>query len=367
MKSTSSNELHIDGQQGEGGGQVVRTSLSLAAALGRPITIQNVRGGRRKPGLLRQHRAALRAVRDITGGRVEGDELGSLSVRFVPGERCLGGNYHFGIGSAGSTMLVLQTILPPLFLADGPSTVTLEGGTHNPMAPPFEAFAESFLPQLRAMGLGIDATLERPGFFPAGGGFLRVEVQPAGATKALELLERGAPLPASCEVLLQNIGSGVAKREWKAFQKRTHWNSDQLSVNMIEGGKGPGNVMYARQPFANVAVVHASFGMREVSSEIVGSQLAGAVRAYESNDAPVCEHLADQLMLPLSLFGGGAYRCNQVSEHARTNADVINLFLPGAVTIECEGAPVDSSPRRGGRARSGPALVRVQPLARVAE
>ena len=361
MTTDSIQELHIDGQQGEGGGQVVRTSLSLAAALGRPITIENVRGGRRKPGLLRQHRTALRAVRDITGGEIEGDELGSLSVRFAPGERRAGGDYQFGIGSAGSTMLVLQTVLPPLLLANGPSTVTLEGGTHNPMAPPFEAFAESFLPQLRAMGLDVEATLERPGFFPAGGGLLRVEVQPAGKTKALELLERGTPGQATCEVLVQNLAKNVAKREWSAFQKRVHWNSDQFTAKVVEGGKGPGNVMYARQPFENVMAVHAAFGMRNVSSEIVGSQLASAVRGYEANDAPVCEHLADQLMLPFALFGGGSYRCTQVSEHTRTNADVINLFLPGAVTIEYEGEPDGGPLRPGGKARTGPALVRVLP------
>lgn len=351
--------LRIDGSQGEGGGQVVRTSLSLSAALGQPITIENVRGGRRKPGLLRQHRTALRAVRDITGGEIEGDELGSLSVRFTPGERCHGGNYHFGIGSAGSTMLVLQTVLPALFLADEPSTVTLEGGTHNPMAPPFEAFAESFLPQLRAIGLDVEAALVRPGFFPAGGGLLRVEIQPAGATRALELLERGAPGVGSCEVIVQNLSRKVPSREWTAFQKRVHWHSDQLTVTTVKGGKGPGNVMYARQPFANVTAVHASFGMRTLASELVGSQLASAVRGYEATDAPVDEYLADQLMLPLALFGGGVYRCGQVSEHARTNAEVINLFLPGAVTIEYEAPVTESATRSGGSPRTGPALIRV--------
>ncbi len=361
MTPINKSELRIDGSQGEGGGQVLRTSLSLSAALGQPITIENVRGGRRKPGLLRQHRTALRAVRDITGGQVEGDELGSLTVRFTPGERCHGGNYHFGIGSAGSTMLVLQTVLPALLLADEPSTLTLEGGTHNPMAPPFDAFAESFLPQLRAIGLDVDATLVRPGFFPAGGGLLRVEIQPAGGTKALELLERGAPGEASCEILIQNLSRKVSDREWIAFQKRVHWNSSQLTVTAVKGGNGPGNVMYARQPFANVTAVHASFGMRTVSSELVGAQLASAVRSYEATDAPVCEHLADQLMLPLALFSGGVYRCGQVTEHARTNAEVINLFLPGAVTIEPEGALPGAATRPGGSDRTGPALIRVRP------
>jgi RNA 3'-terminal phosphate cyclase (ATP) len=362
MAFTNQEELQIDGRQGEGGGQVLRTSLSLAAALGRPIRIENVRGGRKKPGLLRQHRTALRAVRDLTGGEIEGDELGSTSVRFVPGMSCHGGNYHFGIGSAGSTMLVLQTVLPPLLLADSPSTVMLEGGTHNPAAPPFEMFAESFLPQLRAMGLGVEGTLLRPGFFPAGGGQLRVEIQPAGITRALELLARGAAGPKTCEVLVQNLARSVSDREWKAFQKRSHWKSNQMSVREVRGGRGPGNVMYARQAFENVTTVHASFGMRTVSSELVGSQLGGMVRGYDACDAPVCEHLADQLMLPLALFSGGTYRCVHVSEHTRTNADVINLFLPGAVSIEPEETTAPAArENHGGResARRGPALVRV--------
>ncbi|QDV06108.1 RNA 3'-terminal phosphate cyclase [Planctomycetes bacterium Poly30] len=355
--SSQQDELHIDGRQGEGGGQVLRTSLSLAAALGRPITIENVRGGRKKPGLLRQHRTALRAVRDLTEGQIEGDDLGSTSVRFLPGERCHGGNYHFAIGSAGSTMLVLQTVLPPLLLADAPSTLMLEGGTHNPAAPPFEMFAESFLPQLRSIGLEVEATLLRPGFFPAGGGQLRVEIQPAGGTQPLRLLERGKPGAASCEVVVQNLSSNVPDREWKTFQKRTYWKSSQLSVRDVQRGRGPGNVMFARQPFENVTTLHASFGMRTLSSELVGSHLAGLVRGYDASDAPVCEHLADQLMLPLALFSGGTYRCVQVSEHTRTNADVINLFLPGAVTIELE-SPAPEPPPSG---RTGSALVRVEP------
>ncbi len=357
MTTTSHNELRIDGRMGEGGGQVLRTSLSLAAALGRPIAVENVRGGRRKPGLLRQHRAALRAVRDITGGTIEGDELGSTAIRFVPGERCHGGKYHFGIGSAGSTMLVLQTVLPPLLLAEEASTLTLEGGTHNPMAPPFEMFAESFEPQLRAMGLRVNATLTRPGFAPAGGGQLLVEIEPAGATLPLELLERGEPGVPSAEVLNQNLPENVPAREIKTFQKRMRWHSNQIATTVLRG-TGPGNVMFARLPFANVTTVHSSFGRRSISSELVGSQLAGDVRGYLATDAPVGEHLADQLMLPMALFSGGTYRCTQVSEHTRTNADVINLFLPGAVEIELE--PTRPTGDRDPKfSRVAPATIRV--------
>lgn len=350
MKNTKQDELVIDGRMGEGGGQVFRTSLSLAAALGRAVTIHDIRGGRPKPGLLRQHRAALRAVRDITGGQVEGDELGSRLVRFVPGGPPQGGKYHFGVGSAGSTMLVLQTALPPLLLADAPSVLTLEGGTHNPMAPPFEMFNESFLPQLRAMGLRIDATLERHGFFPAGGGQLRVDVQPAAKTVALELLERGAPQAPSCEVLLQNLSSDVAEREIKPVKKRMRWPADQFEVTEVRGGSGPGNVMLGRLPFANVTSVHTAFGMRARAGDRVGAELAADLRGYLSTDAPVCEHLADQLMLPMALFEGGRYRCSHVSEHTLTNAEVINLFLPGAVEIMPEEALAtdDRDPRRAG-------------------
>ncbi|MEM9382527.1 MAG: RNA 3'-terminal phosphate cyclase, partial [Planctomycetota bacterium] len=323
---------------GEGGGQVLRTSLSLAAALGRPVVVENVRGGRRKPGLLRQHRTALRAVRDITAGVVEGDELGSTTVRFTPGGPPQAGAYRFGIGSAGSTMLVLQTVLPPLLRADAPSSVVLEGGTHNPSAPPFEFFDEAFLPCLRAMGAEAAARLVRPGYFPGGGGELSVDVAPTAERRPLELLAREDAGTPSVEVVVDGLPADIAEREWKAFRRKLHWTRDRLRVSAEKAGRSPGNLMIARFPQAAHAAVLVAFGMRERSSEAVGGDLSRQVRDYVRSDAPVDEHLADQLMLPMALLGGGAFRCTGLSRHATTNAAVIDAFLPGAVRFEDDGA-----------------------------
>lgn len=333
----NSNEIVIDGRQGEGGGQVLRTSLSLAAALGRTVVVEHVRGGRRKPGLLRQHRTALRAVRDITGGEIEGDELGSTAIRFAPGATPAGGDYRFGIGSAGSTMLVLQTVLPPLLLAGEPSTIILEGGTHNPSAPPFEFFAESFVPCLAAMGARVSAELIRPGFFPAGGGELRVSVQPIEDVRRFEMLQRDDGPHPSLEVLVAGLPDGIPEREWKAFQRKLHWTRDRFRITHVEGGRSAGNVMLARIPHGDFTAVFATFGQRNRTSESVGSSLGGLVRAYTKTDAPVDEQLADQLLLPLALLGGGSFRCAKASRHTLTNADVIRAFLPGSIAVEPDG------------------------------
>src|SRR4051812_32951839 len=159
----------IDGSQGEGGGQILRSSLALAAITGTPVRLEKIRAGRAKPGLQKQHLAAVRAAARICNGRLEGDELQSRELTFHPQEPCAG-EYHFAVGSAGSASLVLQTVLPPLLLAAGASKVVVEGGTHNPMAPPFEFLRDTFLPTLSRIGATVTLTLDRHGFYPAGGG-----------------------------------------------------------------------------------------------------------------------------------------------------------------------------------------------------
>ncbi|MEQ1894293.1 MAG: RNA 3'-terminal phosphate cyclase, partial [Planctomycetota bacterium] len=183
----TSELLTIDGRTGEGGGQVLRTALSLSVALGRPVRVTHVRGKREKPGLLRQHLTALRAAAEISGGTAVG-ELSGAEAELRPGP-VRAGDYEFRIGSAGSTLLVLQTVLSPLLLADGPSTLLLEGGTHNPLAPPFEFVARAFAPLLARLGARLAFELVRPGFHPAGGGVLRAHITPPEPALPLELLE----------------------------------------------------------------------------------------------------------------------------------------------------------------------------------
>ncbi|HEX8697393.1 MAG TPA: RNA 3'-terminal phosphate cyclase, partial [Myxococcaceae bacterium] len=184
--------VRIDGSKGEGGGQVLRTSLALSLVTGTPFQMVNVRAGRAKPGLLRQHLTALKAAAEVGAAEVTGAELGSRELTFKP--RALSpGNYFFAVGTAGSATLVLQTVLPALMVASGPSTLMLEGGTHNPAAPPFDFLKKAYLPLVRRMGPEVEAVLDRPGFFPAGGGKFRVDVKPA-PLKPLHLMERGRVL-----------------------------------------------------------------------------------------------------------------------------------------------------------------------------
>ena len=165
--------IEIDGSQGEGGGQILRTALALALVTGKPFRITNIRAGRKKPGLLRQHLTAIQAAMAVGGAAAEGATIGSRDLVFHPGA-ITPGTYRFAVGTAGSTTLVLQTILPALLCAGGESMLTLEGGTHNPFAPPFDFLQTTFLPQVNRLGPKVEAVLERPGFYPAGGGRFRV-------------------------------------------------------------------------------------------------------------------------------------------------------------------------------------------------
>ncbi len=182
--------LEIDGAKGEGGGQVLRTALSLSMVTGTPFRISNIRVNRENPGMMAQHLTAVKAAKAVSNAKVEGMREGSTELTFEPG--VIGnGRYFYSVGTAGSTSLVLQTILPALMLAPGPSEITLEGGTHNPFAPPYDFLALTYLPALARMGPVVQATLERHGFYPAGGGRMKVDVQPVEELQGFELLERG--------------------------------------------------------------------------------------------------------------------------------------------------------------------------------
>jgi RNA 3'-terminal phosphate cyclase (ATP) len=343
--------LVIDGRAGEGGGQVLRTALSLSVALGRPVRVAHVRGGRAKPGLQRQHLAAVRAACAVSGGVARGAELGSSEVELHPGP-VRGGTFELGVGSAGSTLLVLQTVLPPLLLADGPATLELEGGTHNPLAPPFEFLARAFVPLLARLGAAIELELLRPGFHPAGGGRVRARIAPVAEARPLELLERGSPRRQHCEVALAHLPSSIAEREWQALRRELGWRPEQHVVRELATSAGPGNALSVFLEYENVTEVLTAFGERGLPAERVAARLAREVRRYLDASAPVGEHLADQLMLPLALLAGGRYRTLEPSRHARTNAEVIERFLPGAVRLE-ERGPEDWIVTVAGRGKPG--------------
>ncbi len=327
--------ITIDGSQGEGGGQILRTAVALAAIAGVPVKIERIRSRRLKPGLQRQHLAAVQAAAQVSGGSLEGAALGSSEIAFVPGKP-RAGDYAFDIGTAGSTTLVLQTVLPILLGAAGPSTAIVRGGTHNSMAPPVEFIQESFLPALRSVGVVATLELLRHGFHSAGGGAIRVAVQPWENRAPLRLLERGKAVSRSADVLTSSLPAHVAAREAEALKHGLHWSRQDIASRVVPA-HGPGNAIIARLRFEEVAAVFTAFGEIRKPAEQVAEECARQVRHYLEAEAPVCDHLADQLLLPLALGAGGVFRTRRPSLHTLTNASIIAAFLGPVVKMTEDG------------------------------
>ena len=318
--------IHIDGSFGEGGGQILRSSLALSLVTGKSFRIEGIRANRKKPGLARQHLTAVNAAANIGKAEVKGNELRSQDLYFSP-NGIKAGNYHFSIGTAGSCTLVFQTILPALLLADGPSKITFEGGTHNAMAPSFDFLDSAFLPIMTRMGASIETKLERPGFYPAGGGKFSASIVPCKHLKRIEVLKRGQLLTKRAEALISKLPAHIAERELKVVHERLSWSRRELHVNEVNNSNGPGNVLSLFLEFENITEVFVAFGERGVRAETVAKRLIKEVREYLDSDVPVGRHLADQLLLPMALAGGGKFQTLSPSQHTLTNIEVLKHFL----------------------------------------
>ncbi|MFG0284936.1 MAG: RNA 3'-terminal phosphate cyclase [Phycisphaerales bacterium JB039] len=333
---TSAGVIELDGALGEGGGQILRTALGLSMVTGRACRIENIRAGRAKPGLLRQHLTAVQAAARVSGAQVEGAAIGAATLTFAPGP-VTSGEYHFAIGTAGSTTLVLQTLLPALITAPAPSTITIEGGTHNTHAPSVHFLARAFLPLLERMGPRVELRLERHGFYPAGGGRIVASITPCKALRPLTLLERGEITQRRAIATVAGLPGAIAKRELAAFAQRLNWPDDALRIERLPDRVGPGNVLSVEVGDGVVTEVFTGFGQKGVSAEKVGGDTAEEVCAYLAGGAPVGPYLADQLMVPMALAGGGALRTGPLTSHASTNAAVIRRFLSADLRCESEG------------------------------
>lgn len=331
--------ITIDGSQGEGGGQILRTALALSLHTGTAFRITKIRAGRARPGLMRQHLACVRAAEQIGGATVTGAELGSIELAFQPGA-VRAGSYSFSTGGAGSTTLVWQTVLWPLLFAAEPSTLHFEGGTHNPMAPPFDFVRDTLMPQLTRLGITLELELTRHGFYPAGGGGFRCKVYPASTWSRLELLERGAVIEQRATALVAQIPPTVALRELDVLSSQLGWAAKHCKPLMVQDSRGPGNVLVARVTGEHVTESFAGFGERGVRAEQVAMQVAAEVARYLRAGVPVFEHLADQLLLPMALGKGGAFRTVKPTAHCLTQIQMLRAFLGVEVEVEQEGADV---------------------------
>ena len=337
--ANAQSPLVLDGSAGEGGGQILRTSLTLSMLTGRPFAIDRIRGKRKKGGLLRQHLTCVNAAAAICGAKVDGATLGSPKLTFRPGP-LRGVEKSFDIGSAGSVALVLQTIALPLSFADGPSTITIRGGTHAAWAPIVPFLEHAWLPRVRAMGAELAIELRRTGFYPAGGGELVLHVTPTSTNevggagglldgKALAPLHLAAPrgaLTLEAEAIVSDVPESVARRELSALAEQLDDERIVLRSATVRS-VGPGNALWlvARDEDGNTNVFSA-LGERGVSAEDVAREVAQRFLAWRASGAAVEEHLTDQLLVPIALAGEGRFTTDVLSLHTTTNVDVIEAF-----------------------------------------
>lgn len=336
--------LILDGSAGEGGGQILRSALTLSLATGRPFRIERIRAKRKRPGLMRQHLTAVKAAQAVSSAEVEGAEVGSMALSFRPGvllgSAVGGGEFSFAIGTAGSTTLVLQTLLPALMLASQPSRLTLEGGTHNPFAPPWDFLVDTYLPLLERMGPRFRPQLDRAGFFPAGGGRVSIEIEPVARLAPLELLKVEEPRELGATVLTANLPKHVGAREAKRIQELTSLPVERIDVRELGGVAGPGNAVMVKLKSPTVTEVFSTFGQQGVRAEAVAEQAVRDYRRFLAANVPVGEHLADQLLLPMALAGQGSFRTLPLSRHALTQIEVLAKFLEVEIATRSEGGAV---------------------------
>lgn len=350
--------LEIDGSHGEGGGQVLRSALALSLATGRSFRLTQIRARRPKPGLMRQHLACVQAAQQVSSATVLGAELGATTLEFHPGE-VRGGEYVVEIGTAGSTVLVAQSLLPA-FVAKGVEVrLAIHGGTHNPMAPPFSAFEHVVVPLVRRLGVAMTTRLLRPGFAPMGGGALEVTVGPVEAAEPLVLEARGALRGVTIEVLTVALPDLVATRELAVVKARlakvlgaevpieerhlsptkNHWRTSSV-----------GNAIAVLFHFEGHTEEVSMLGERKLSAERVAARVAEKAEAFLAQGQPVGEHLQDQLPILLAVTCGGRYQTMPPTPHLSSQLELLPRFTGQPIrvtpTTMGDGARVEVDPIR---------------------
>jgi len=338
--------ITIDGSYGEGGGQVLRTSLALAAITGQPVRLERIRAGRRKPGLMPQHLTGVRAIARVCDAGVEGDRLDSQTLTFVPRSAPKAGDYTFDVGqaarggSAGAVSLIFQTVLLPLALAGGTSHLTLIGGTHVAWSPPFDYLKRVYLPTLARMGIGARVNLEKWGWYPLGGGLVRATIQgqEAGKLVGLDLWERGELLRVRGLSASSNLPRHIQERQERAALQMLRSGGVNARIDLLDApSKGQGTVVFLWAEFANAVAGFTSLGERGKPAEQVAEEAARDLLDFLHSSAALDRYLADQLVLPLALAAGPSrFTTEKVTSHLLTNAWVVNQFFPGRVQVEGE-------------------------------
>lgn len=336
----------IDGSHGEGGGAVLRTALSLSALLGEPLRIESIRIKRPNPGLQAQHLTGVRAMARVCRAKLQGAELGSPTLAFVPRSPSRSGEYSWDVaearkgGSAGATSLIFQALLLPLALAEGESTLFLRGGTHVAWSPPFHYLKMVYLPTLARMGIEADVGIEEWGWYPIGGGVMTARIRGAGGADSpilgLELTERGT-LRRLCGIsAISNLPGHVAERQKRQAEKLLRSEGFEPRIDIIDApSKGRGSVLFLLAEFENVRAGFTSLGQKGKPAEKVAEDACSEFLHYLESGAALDQYLADQLILPMALAqGDSSFTTSRITQHLLTNVWVAQQFLGHRFLIE---------------------------------
>jgi RNA 3'-terminal phosphate cyclase (ATP) len=327
--------LEIDGCFGEGGGQIVRTALSLSCVTGIPFRLFNIRKGRKRPGLMPQHITCVQAISDICSARSTGNEKGSQQLTFIPG-KIKAGNYRFDIGTAGSAPLVFQTMLPPLLFAGSPSHVIIHGGTHVPFSPTYHYISEVFLPTLNRVGIHVESSIGKFGFYPKGGGEIDFIITPSPEIKALNIQTRGRLSAVHGYSAVSRLPKSIAERQKKSALQTLHQLSVTITVSEVLS-IDEGTFIFLKSEYENSIAGFSSLGKRGKPAEEVGREAADELLRFHSTPESFDSHLADQLAIYLCLAGGNSsFTTARITQHLVTNLWAIQKFLPVSYQIEGE-------------------------------
>lgn len=329
--------VKIDGSYGEGGGQILRTALTLAALLRNPVEVSNIRAKRGNPGLRPQHRISAQAVCQISQGEIEGGEIGSPILRFHPG-RIREGRYTFRIPTAGSTGMIFQTILPLLSFSQGRSQVALEGGTHTAWSPPADYIRDVFLPTLRGIGVEAELRIIRWGWFPRGQGRIEVNIEPSSALQPFSWKSRGELQRHKGLSTVSNLPLSIAQRETRRLSQRLKEKGFPAQMEIIQApsvGKGTSLLLVAE--FRGIFAGFEGLGERGKRAEEVADEVADAFFSFMDGDGAVDPHLADQLIIYMALAEGeSSFTTSRITQHLLTNIWVVEKFLPLRFEVEGE-------------------------------
>ena len=324
--------LKIDGNYLEGGGQIIRSAIALSCITNKPVRIVNIRKGRSKPGLRPQHLTGINAATKICGAKVRGNEMGSTELEFEPGKH-MHGKFQFNVGTAGAVTLVLQTLVPIAAFGKDNSTFEIIGGTDVKFAPTIDYFEHVFSRNMKIMGLNISTDEVRRGFYPRGGGKVRIVVYPWKTRKKFDAISQKKLEHIDVHsISSQNLSKKkVAERQLDGFVSTFLPSHQKLILEkkaIYEPSLSTGTSLHAHAHYKNCKLGVVELGERRISAEQVGTECATKLMAEMQSGATVDHRMADQILLFLALGKGGRFKTSRISEHLRTNAWVIQQFLP---------------------------------------